>query len=92
MKIFGKSKKSLIKRSSGKIKLMELQLIGLTIDFLGTILLLLFLDPVIMDEKIHNEQEISKEEVLKRYLMKRYFALIVIILGFILQVVSFFHK
>lgn len=68
---------------------MELQLIGLTIDFLGTILLLLFLDPVMMDKKA---QEIPKEKILRRYLMKRYFALFVIILGFILQLISLVRK
>ena len=71
---------------------MELQLYGLILDFLGTALLLLFLDPLKVEEKIHNAGEVPKEKIIKRYLMKRYFALFVIILGFIIQIISLFHK
>lgn len=67
---------------------MELQLYGLILDFLGTVLLLLFLDPLEVEEEIHNEGGISKEKIIKRYLMKRYFALFVIILGFIIQIMA----
>lgn len=67
---------------------MEWQLYGLTLDFLGTVLLLLFLDPLKAEEEIHNTGEISKEKIIKRYLMKRYFALFVIILGFIIQMIA----
>lgn len=67
---------------------MELQLYGLILDFLGTVLLLLFLDPLKVEEEIHNAGEISREKIIKGYLMKRYFALLVIILGFIIQVMT----
>jgi len=66
---------------------MELQLFGLILDFLGTVLLLLFLDPVITNQKIKN-YEIPREKIIKRYLMKRYFALIVIIVGFVIQLIT----
>lgn len=67
---------------------MELQLYGLILDFLGTVLLLLFLDPLAVEKKIHNEKEVSEEKIVRRYLTKRYFALIVIIFGFIIQIIS----
>lgn len=67
---------------------MELQPYGLILDFLGTVLLLLFLDPLKVEEEVHNVGEISKEKIIKRYLMKRYFALLVIILGFIIQIIA----
>lgn len=67
---------------------MEFQLYGLILDFLGTVLLLLFLDPLKVEEEIHNTGGISQEKIIKRYLMKRYFALFVIILGFIIQIIA----
>ena len=66
---------------------MELHLIGLIVDFLGTILLLLFLDPVMTNRKI-KDHEIPQEKIIKRYLMKRHFALVVIIVGFIIQLIA----
>jgi len=67
---------------------MELQLYGLMLDCLGTVLLLLFLDPLAVEKKIHNENKTSEKKIIRRYLMKRYFALIIIIFGFIIQVIS----
>ena len=65
---------------------MELQLIGITIDFLGTILLLLFLDPVTTNKKIKDGAEESREQIMKQYSSKRHFALLIIVLGFLIQV------
>ncbi|MBZ9569700.1 hypothetical protein KJA16_02145 [Patescibacteria group bacterium] len=67
---------------------MELQFYGLILDFLGTVLLLLFLDPLAVEKKIHNEKRVSEEKIVRRYLMKRYFALIIIVFGFIIQIIS----
>lgn len=71
---------------------MELQLFGLIIDFLGTILLLLFLDPVATNRKLRNGKEKSKKQIAKRYLIKRRFALIIIALGFIVQVIAISYR
>jgi len=70
---------------------MELQLYGLILDFLGTALLLLFLDPLAVEEKIHNEKGVSAKKIIRKYLMKRYFALIIIIFGFIIQIISLLY-
>jgi hypothetical protein len=67
---------------------MELQLFGLIIDFLGTILLLLSSDPVMTNKKLEDGKEKSKEQIIKRYSIKRRFALIIIVLGFVIQVVA----
>ncbi|MBZ9578568.1 hypothetical protein KJA14_01825 [Patescibacteria group bacterium] len=67
---------------------MELQLYGLILDFFGTVLLLLFLDPLAVEKEIHNEKGISEKKIIRKYLMKRYFALIIIIFGFIIQIIS----
>jgi len=66
---------------------MELQLYGLIIDLLGTVILLSS-DPVMVEKKIHNEKEISEKKIIRRYQMKRYFALIIIVFGFIIQIIS----
>ncbi len=70
---------------------MELQFYGLILDFLGTVLLLLFLDPLAVEKEIHNEKGVSEEKIVRRYLMKRYFALIVIVFGFIIQIISLLY-
>lgn len=66
---------------------MEIQIYGLIIDFLGTVLLLSS-DPVMVEKKIHNEEKTSEEKIIRRYLTKRYLALIIIIFGFIIQIIS----
>ena len=67
----------------------ELQLIGLTFNFLGSLLFLLLSDPVMVQQEIQKNIN-SKDKVLKSYKIKKYFALFVILLGFLLQVISIF--
>jgi hypothetical protein len=66
----------------------ELQLIGLATDFLGTLLLLLFLDPLSTEKKIENQNGKGEKRIIRKYLMKRHFALFIIGLGFIIQLIS----
>ena len=64
---------------------IEIQLIGMIMNFLGTILLLLFLDPVLTTKQLENGEKETKPKIMKKYLMKRQFAIFVIILGFLIQ-------
>jgi hypothetical protein len=69
----------------------ELQSAGLTLNFFGTLLLLLLSDPVITQKEIQDKID-SQEKILKSYIVKKYFALFIIILGFIIQLISLFIK
>ena len=69
----------------------ELQSAGLTLNFLGTLLLLLLSDPVITQKEIQEKAD-SRERILKSYTAKKYFALFVVILGFIMQLISLLNK
>jgi len=65
----------------------ELQLVGLTFNFFGSLLFLLLSDPIVIQKKIQDKID-SEEKILKSYTIKKYFALFVIALGFFLQFIS----